>query len=137
MGNLFQLKDQLLVDQRISDNEVEAIRAFVNENGKLDLDDVKFLVSLLTEAREVTEGFDAFFFPVLKQVILEDGCIGLDEQFYLLKMLYADGRIRDSERRFLRELKSAVKQTTPEFDSMYETAMATEAEGWCVGGRAR
>jgi len=137
MGNLFQLKDQLLVDRRISDNEVDAIRAYINANGKLDLDDVKFLVTLLSEAREVSEGFDALFFPALKQVILADGCVGLDEQFYLMKMLYADGRIRESERRFLRELKGALKESTPEFEAMYETAMATEAQGWCVGGVGR
>lgn len=137
MGSLFQLKDQLLVDRRISDSEVDAIREYIDANGKLDLDDVKFLVSLLSEAREVSEGFDALFFPALKQVILADGCVGLDEQFYLMKMLYADGRIRESERRFLRELKGALQQSTPEFDAMYETAMSTEAQGWCVGGVAR
>jgi hypothetical protein len=136
MGELYRLKDQLLDDRRITDNEVASIREYVDANGKLDLADVKFLVSLVSDAREVSAGFDALFFPALKQVILEDGCVGLDEQFYLMKMLYADGRIRESERNFLRELRNEVDTTTPEFEAMYETAMNTQTQNWSVGGAA-
>lgn len=136
MGQLFRLKDELLTDQRITDCEVDTIRAYVDQNGKLDLDDVKFLVSLLSEAREVSPGFDALFFPALKQVILADGLVGLDEQFYIMKMIYSDGRIREQEKQFLRELQAEVQETTPEFDAMCEAAFSAGTTNWCVGGRA-
>ncbi len=136
MGQLFRLKDELLTDQRITDCEVDKIRAYVDQNGKLDLDDVKFLVSLLSEAREVSPGFDALFFPALKQAILADGLVGLDEQFYLLKMIYSDGRIREQEKQFLRELQAEVQESTPEFDAMCEAAFSARTTNWCVGGRA-
>ncbi len=136
MGQLFRLKDQLLNDRRITDCELATIRTYIDQNGQLDLDDVKFLVSLLSEAREVSAGFDELFFPALKRVILSDGLVGLDEQFYLLKMIYADGQIREQEKRFLRELQQEVKESTPEFEAMCETAFAAETKNWCVGGRA-
>jgi uncharacterized tellurite resistance protein B-like protein len=137
MGDLYRLKDQLLSDGCVTDQEVSAINAYIHQNGKLDLDDVKFLVGLLSEAREVSAGFDAIFFPALKQVVLQDGRVGLDEQFYLLKMLYADGKIRDSERKFLREVRAELQETSPEFESLFETAMNVDNQGWCVGGAAR
>ncbi len=136
MGDLYRLKDELLADRSITDNEVATIRTYIDQNGRLDLDDVKFLVSLLSEARDVSAGFDNLFFPALKEVILADGRVGLDEQFYLLKMLYADGTIRDSERRFLLELRNELTETTPEFEALCETALGTTASGWSVGGRA-
>lgn len=136
MGQLFQLKDQLLNDRRITDCELGTIRTYIDENGQLDLDDVKFLVSLLSEAREVSPGFDELFFPALKRVILSDGLVGLDEQFYLLRMIYADGHIREQEKQLLRQLRAEVRESTPEFDAMCETAFAAEAKNWCVGGRA-
>jgi len=74
-------------------------------------------------------------FPVLKEVLPEDGQIGLDEQFYLLKMLYWDGTVRDSEKQFLRELKSEAKTITPEFEQLCETAFNANPTNWDVGGR--
>ena len=136
MSQLFRLKDQLLNDRRITDNEVAVIREYIDANGQLDLDDVKFLVSLLSEARDVSPAFDELFFPALKRVILADGLVGLDEQFYLMKMIYSDGRVREQEKKFLRELQAEVRETTPEFDAMCEAAFATAATNWCVGGRA-
>ena len=79
------------------------------------MEDVKFLVELLSDAKEVCPAFDELFFPVLKEVILEDGRIGNDEQFYLLKMLYSDGHIRPSEKQFLAELAEEAEEMCEDF----------------------
>jgi uncharacterized tellurite resistance protein B-like protein len=133
MSGLQDLHDELLCDGRITDNEVAVIRDYLHRDGRLDLEDVKLLIELLSGAREVCPAFDELFFPVLKQVLLEDGRIGADEQFYLLKMLYADGVVRESEKQFLRELRAEVRETTPEFEQLCETALAAPARGWSVG----
>ncbi|NQT17509.1 MAG: TerB family tellurite resistance protein [Planctomycetes bacterium] len=135
MPNLYQLRAELLADERITDSEVEIIRDHIAEDGELDLDDVKFLVELLSDAREVCSAFDELFFPVLKEVILEDGRIGQDEQFYLLKMLYSDGHIRPSEKQFLVELSEEALEVTPEFEALCEEAFAAHPTNWDVGGR--
>jgi uncharacterized tellurite resistance protein B-like protein len=132
MGRLYELQDHLLADGKITQAEVDVIREYVDENGQLDLDDVKLLVTVLSEAREVCKQFDDLLFPVLKKVLLADGQIAPDEQFYLLKMLYSDGHLRESEKRFLRELRSELATTTPEFDRLCETALAAPAKGWSV-----
>ena len=137
MAGLNQLRSQLLNDGKITEKEVEIIRAHVWEDGCLDLSDVKFLVELLSDADEVCLEFDDFFFPMLKRVVLADGRVGYDEQFYLLKMLYSDGHVRESERQFLRELLRDATDVTPEFQELCETALAADSRCWDVGGTCR
>jgi len=135
MGRLHQFRERLLRDRKITDDEVELIREYIHEDGKLDIQDVKLLVELLSEADEVSESFDALFFPALKEVILADGQIGPDEQFYLMKMLYADGHVRPCEKEFLLELRREAKEITPEFEALCDEAIHAQPTGWSVGGR--
>jgi hypothetical protein len=135
MSRLQDLRSELLCDGKITENEVGVIRDYIQENGTLDLADVKFLVELLGDARTVSPSFDALFFPVLKDVLLADGKIGPDEQYYLLKMLYADGNVRESEKQFLRELMAETKEVTPELQALCETAFNAPSTNWSVGGK--
>jgi hypothetical protein len=135
MGRLHELQSQLLQDGKITDQEVAVIRNYLQGEGKLDIEDVKFLVELLSNAREVSPSFDELFFPVLKDVLLADGQISLDEQFYLLKMLYSDGCVRESEKQFLQELRREAKETTPEFDTLCEEAFSAHPTNWSLGGK--
>lgn len=135
MGRLHQFRAQLLRDRKITDDEVDVIRDYILEDGKLDLDDVKLLVELLSEADEVSPAFDKLFFPALKEVILADGRIGMDEQFYLLKMIYSDGCIRDNEKEFLLELRNEADEISPEFEALCQEALHADATNWSVGGR--
>jgi uncharacterized tellurite resistance protein B-like protein len=135
MGRLNELQTELLQDGKITDQEVEVIRQYLQENGSLDMEDAKFLVELLSDAREVSPAFDELFFPALKAVFLADGRIGLDEQFYLLKMLYSDGKVRECEKQFLRELRREATETTPEFEALCQEAFRAPETGWCVGGK--
>lgn len=135
MGRLHQFRAELLRDRKITDDEVGVIRDYIEQDGKLDLEDVKLLVDLLSEAREVSASFDELFFPALKEVLLADGRIGPDEQFYLLKMLYSNGRIRDNEKQFLIELRREVREASPEFEALCEEALHADATSWSLGGR--
>jgi len=135
MGRLHQFREQLLRDRKITDDEVELIRDYIRQDGKLDLDDVKLLVELQSEAVEISPAFDELFFPALKEVILADGRVGLDEQFFLLKMLYSDGHVRDREKQFLLEIRREAREVTPELEAMCEEALAAAPKNWSVGGR--
>ena len=135
MAGLQETLSELLRDRKITENEVQVVQEFIHRDGRLDLADVRFLVELLSNADEVCPEFDELFFPALKQVILEDGKIGSDEQFYLLKMLYSDGHVRDSEKQFLVELQRDADEVTPEFRELCETALGAPAKNWDVGGR--
>ncbi len=137
MGNLYQLQERLLADDRITADEVEVIHNYIHEDGELDMEDLKFLVNLLSSAREVCSEFDDLFFPTLKQIVLADGKIGSDEQFYLLKMLYSDGLVRDVERDFLFELRNEATDVPPEFEALCEEILTVPDRNWDVGGVPR
>ena len=137
MSGLRELRSTVLQDERITRTEVAAIREYIRQDGQLDLDDVKVLIELLISAKEVCPEFDELFFPALKEVLLSDGQIGCDEQFYLLKMLYSDGHIRDSERRFLNQLQREIKNPSPEFVALCDTAAKAKSRNWDLGGIRR
>lgn len=134
MTQLDDIKAQLLADRKITPNEVAVIENGVRADGRLDIQDVKFLVELLVNATEVCPEFDAFFFPALKHILLQDGEITTDEHFYLLKMLYSDGVVRDIERAFLLDLRKSLKRSTPEFDELCTTALKAPSRDWNVEG---
>ena len=137
MTNLYRLQSIVLEDKKITDDEVGMIRDYIEEDGKLDLADVKFLVELLSNAQEVCPAFDDLFFPVLKEVLLADGKITMDEHFYLLKMLYSDGHVRECEREFLLQLRDELGEVSPEFDALCEQVLTVSARDWSLGGRSR
>jgi uncharacterized tellurite resistance protein B-like protein len=135
MNLMQELQTELLQDGNITDQEVEVLREYLRQKGSLDMEDVKLLVDLLVNAREISPAFDEVFFPALKEVFLADGQILMNEQFYLLKMLYSDGKVRENEKQFLRELLAQVKEITPEFkDLCYEAFHAPETD-WSLGGK--
>jgi hypothetical protein len=132
MSNLRELQSRLLADGAITEAEVDVIRDYVASDNRLDLDDIKFLIGLRTEARTVCSSFDNLFFPLFKHVVLEDQQVGQDEMYYLLKMLYSDGQITDRERDFLKELRGELEHITPQFESLYNTALAAPSINWDV-----
>lgn len=134
MAYFDELRTKVLKDRKITADEVAVIRSRVTADGRLDIEDVKLLVGLLSEANEICPEFDELFFPVLREALLADGQILADEQYYLLKMLYADGHVRDCERQFLQELRDEV-QPTPAFEELCATAFASADKNWQLGGK--
>lgn len=137
MLDLIRLQSELTSDGKITPDDVVVIRHHIEQDGILDYEDVKFLVNLLVSAKQVCPEFDALFFPILRTVLLDDGRIGIDEQYQLLRMLYGDGRVRDCEKQFLRDLRVEAEDVSPEFQHLCETAFASPETGWSVGGRTK
>jgi len=134
MANLYKLEQELLSDGRITKDEVGRIRKQIESDGKLDYDDVIFLVNLVANASDVCQEFDDLFFPAMRSILLADGVIGMDEQYQLLRMLYSDGNVRPSEKDFLKDLYKSVDQITPEFREVCDTALNSPATNWDTGG---
>ncbi|HUT90701.1 MAG TPA: hypothetical protein VMY37_14455 [Thermoguttaceae bacterium] len=135
MSDFHQFVSSMLADKRIHETEVGRIREYLDQDGRLDLDDVRLLVELYCGAVETCPAFEDLFFSVLEEVILADGEIQPGEQFYLLKMLYSDHEIRDREREFLSKLRRTAKRTTPEFEALCDEALTAHPTAWSVGGR--
>ena len=123
MADLKQLKASILADGSIDDQEVEVIRRELYADGEIDREEVEFLISLRNEAQSTCPGFEKLFFDALKKNVLADGTIDAEEAAWLRKMLFADGKIDEGEKRFLTDLKTQAKKVGPEFQKLYDECM--------------
>lgn len=134
MSRLHDFVTTKIADRQISDDELPLIREELYADGELSQADVKLLVELYCGCDEPSPLFSRLFFAVLEEVMLADDEISPSEQYYLLKMLYADRIVREDEREFLRKLRGKLPRRSPEFESLYETAMNAPTQNWSVGG---
>jgi carbon storage regulator CsrA len=123
MADLQKLKATILADGVIEDQEVEIIRKELYADGKIDKEEVEFLVALRNEAQKVCPAFEELFFEAIKQNVLTDGVIDAEEAGWLRRMLYADGRIDEREKKFMRQLRQEAKQVSPEFQRLHDECM--------------
>jgi hypothetical protein len=118
--DLNDLKTRLLADGKIDDEEVGLIRQHLYADGKIDREEVEFLIALREQAIQTCSAFEQLFFEALKQNVLSDGSIDADEAVWLRAMLFADGKIDESEKKFLKALHAEARQTSPEFQKLYD-----------------
>jgi hypothetical protein len=78
--------------------------------------------------QHLTPAFDRFFYQALKDHILTHGRINAEASAWLRRMLCADGKIDDEERKFLHELKGEAEQVSREFDLLFEESMKQPPE---------
>src|SRR5262245_28026112 len=102
MADLNALKARVLEDGAIDEAEVALMRLELYADGQIDRDEVEFLIAVRNEAKSACPAFDAFFFEALTKNVLGDGSIDADEAAWLRKALFADGKIDDGEKQFLR-----------------------------------
>jgi hypothetical protein len=123
MANLQELKAKILADGRIDDEEVALLRHELYADGKIDKDEVEFLIALRNEAKATVPGFEQLFFQALKQNVLADGAIDAEEAAWLRAMLFADGKIDDAEKTFLRDLRAGARSVSPAFEKLCDECL--------------
>ncbi|MBI1917095.1 MAG: TerB family tellurite resistance protein [Planctomycetes bacterium] len=123
-----------LADGKIDDEEVKILKKELWADGKIDKEEVKFLIELRNAAQkkakarkaELNAGFERLFFKAIEENVLADGKIDAGEARWLKDMLFADRKIDANEKKFLVRIKKAAKQTSPEFDALYNQCMKTK-----------
>ena len=105
-----------LADGKIDDEEVKILKKALWADRKIDDEEVKFLIELRNAAQkkakarkeEVNPSFERLFFKAIEENVL------------------TDGKIDENEKKFLVRIKKAAKQTSPEFDALYDQCMKTK-----------
>ena len=72
--------------------------------------------------------FEHLFYRAIKDHILMRGRIYAEESAWLRRMLFADGKIKDEERKSLHELNGEAGQVGPEFTALFAEAMKMPQE---------
>jgi uncharacterized tellurite resistance protein B-like protein len=119
----------LLADGVIDDTEVKILRKELWADGKIDKDEVNFLIELRNQAQkkarggELSPAFENLFFKAIEQNVMEDGVIDAKEANWLRKMLFADGKIDAREKKFLQKIKKEATKVSPAFQALYDECM--------------
>ena len=119
-----------LADGVIDDTEVKILKKELWADGKIDQDEVEFLIDLRNLAQKkakkgkLKSAFEKLFFKAIEENVLADGTIDDEEARWLRAMLFADKKIDANEKKFLARLKKGAKSTSPAFDKLYEECLA-------------
>jgi hypothetical protein len=128
MLKLRQLEQNILANGRVDGAELEVLRREFYVGAPIDRPKADFLVELHKRIEHMTPAFEHFFYRAIKDHILAHGRISAEETSWLRRMLLADGKIKDEERKFLHELKGEAKETSPEFEALFKESMKEPQE---------
>ncbi len=133
MLNLRKIEQDILANGKVNSHELEVLRQELYADGKIDRAEADFLVELHKRVQHLTPAFEQFFYQAIKDHILADGRIDADEAAWLRRMVFADGKIDDRERKLLHELKGEAGQVSPEFEALFTDSMKQPPEQHTCG----
>jgi len=133
MLDMRQIEHDILANGRVDGPGLEALRRHLYASGKIDRGGADFLVELHKRVQHRTPAFEQFFYQAIKEHILARGRIDAEEAAWLRRMLFADGKIDDEERKFLHELKGEAREVSPEFDLLFGEGMKQPQEQHTCG----
>jgi hypothetical protein len=119
MRELRQIEQTILAHGRVDGSELEGLRRQLYADGNIDRAKADFLVELHKRVEHLTPAFEQLFYQAIKDHLLADGWIDAEDAAWLRRMLYADGKIDDQERKFLHELKGEAKKVSREFEGLF------------------
>ncbi len=135
MADLRQLMEDVLADGRIDGQEIERLRHELYADGKIDRAEADFLIELHKRVQRPSgHAWEQFFYQAIKDHVLADGSIDVEETAWLRRMLLEDGRIDDAERKFLHQVKGEARKVCPEFDALYAECMKESPPPHTSGG---
>jgi hypothetical protein len=133
MQDLRPIEHDILASGRIDGRELGVLRRQLYADGKIDRRGAVFLVGLHKRVQHLTPAFEHFFYQAIKDHILADGRIGAEEAAWLRRLLFADGKVKDEERKFLHELKGEAREISREFEVLFEESMKQPQERHTCG----
>ena len=133
MLNLREIEQAILANGKVDGPELEALHRQLYAGGKIERREADFLVELHKRVQHLTPAFEQFFYQAIKDHILARGRIDAEEAVWLRRMLFADGKIDDQERKFLHELKGEAKQVSKEFEVLFKESMKQPPEQHTCG----
>lgn len=128
MLKLRQIEQDILATGKIDGPDLVVLRRQIYAGGQIDRPKADFLVELYKRVQHKTPAFEQFFYQAIKDHILAGGRVDAEEAAWLRRMLFADGKIADEERKFLHELKGEAKEVSHEFEVLFAESMKQAPE---------
>jgi len=119
MPQLRELMNTILADGKVDGSEVEALTGLLYADNRIDRAEAEFLIELHNRVERVSPAFEKFFFQAIKDHVLNDGKIDAEEAKWLRRMITADEKVDDREKKLLRELRGEATEVSPEFEALF------------------
>jgi len=130
MKNEFRtLGVRILTNGKIEGHEVESLRELLSADGKIDREEAEFLINLYRRTDQIAPAFEKFFFKVTKQYLLADGTINSERAAWLRKLILADGKVSEREKKLLCEIRGEAREISVEGQALIEECLAWSANG--------
>ena len=116
MSNLTKLKESILSDGVIDEQEVKQLREVLYTDGVIDKEEAEFLFDLndAVSGKENHESWRTLFVDAISSFLLEDetspGEVDEDEVIWLIEKLQGDGKLDEIETALLNNLKTKAKK---------------------------
>jgi hypothetical protein len=133
MLKLRQIEHDVLSAGKVDGPGLELLRRELYAHGKIERPQADFLVELYKRVQHRTPAFEHLFYQAIKDHVLAQGRIDAEEATWLRRMLFADGKLEDEERKFLHELKGEARQFGREFEALFEESMKQPQEQHTCG----
>lgn len=128
MQELRRIEQDILARGKVDSDHLEALRTALYAGGTVGRPAADFLVELHKRVRHPNPAFENLYYRAIKAHVLADDRINADEAAWLRGVVFADGTIRDEERKFLHELRGDAGASSPEFEALFEEAMKVPQE---------
>jgi len=121
---LRQIEQDILAKCRIDDSDLEALRRVLGDDWQVSRREADFLVGLRQRVKHRTPAFETFFYQAIRNHVVKDGRISAAEAEWLRQFVFADDKVDEEERQLLRQLRDDVKEVSPEFEGLFQEAVA-------------
>ena len=124
MPALRELMKKYLADGKVVGHEVEALCDLIYADDAIDRQEAEFLVELHRRVERISPGFEKFVYQAIKTHVLTDGAIDAEEAAWLRRVIFADGKVSEREKKLIRELRGEATRACPEFETLYADVLA-------------
>ncbi len=133
MQELRRIEQDILARGKVDSDHLESLRLALYAGGTVGRPEADFLVELHKRVQHPNPAFEQLFYRAVKDHVLTDGRIDAEEVAWLRRMVFADGKIRDEERKLLHELRGEAGQVSREFEVLFEEGMKEPQERHTCG----
>jgi polyhydroxyalkanoate synthesis regulator phasin len=135
MQELQRIEHDILAQGEVDSDHLEAIHRRLYATGKITRAEADFLVDLHKRVQHSNPSFEYIFYRAIQDHLLADGRIDAEKVSWLRHMLFADGKIKDEEKKFLQELKGEAQEVSKEFEALFDEAMKMPQERRTSGSK--
>ena len=133
MQELRRIEKDILARGKVDSDHLEALRLALYAGGTVSRPAADFLVELHKRGQHPNPGVEHLFYRAITDHVLVGGRIDAEETAWLRRMVFADGKIKDEERKLLHELKGEAGQISREFEALFEEATKEPQEAHTSG----